>query len=169
MGNLTDMNVLVYLSVCKLFRLQNLNWRLKSAFLIKICPFSIVVFIISMVIFFVVVAHSGLEHSPCKWKFVCLNSQPRQTYLVKTGSDSSTAKCSAIGVSVKGPWRWPLWIDAPCHRCGTLKNPLLNGHECREHVKICSPSPAIVTSPYEWKILECDEKHQTSKIFVILL
>ena len=81
---------------------------------------------------------SGLEHSPCKWKFGCLNSQPRHTYLVKTGSDSSTAKCSAIGVSVKGPWRWPLWIDAPCHRCGTLKNPLLNGHECRAQLKIAA-------------------------------
>ena len=37
---------------------------------------------------------------------------------------------------------------------------LLNGHECRAWVKICSPSPAMVTSQYEWKILECDEKPQ---------
>ena len=31
----------------------------------------------------------------------------RQTLLVKTGSDSSTAKRSAIGVSVTGPRRMP--------------------------------------------------------------
>ena len=40
---------------------------------------------------------------------------------------------------------------------------LLNGHECRTQVKICSPSPAMVTSPYEKKILEWDEKLQTNK------
>ena len=32
---------------------------------------------------------------------------------------------------------------------------LLNGHECRLKVKICSPSPAMLTSPNEWKNLEC--------------
>ena len=36
------------------------------------------------------------------WVF---ESQPRQSYVVKTGSDSSTAKRSAIGVSVTGPRR----------------------------------------------------------------
>ena len=36
------------------------------------------------------------------WMF---DSQPRHTYVVKTGSDSSTAKRSAIGVSVTGPRR----------------------------------------------------------------
>ena len=35
-------------------------------------------------------------------------SQQRQTLVAKTGSDSSTAKRSAIGVSVTGPRRWPL-------------------------------------------------------------
>ena len=39
------------------------------------------------------------------WVF---ESQPRQTQVVKTGSESSTAKPSAIGVSVTGPRRWPL-------------------------------------------------------------
>ena len=34
-----------------------------------------------------------------------LESQPRQTKIVITGSDSSTAKRSATGVSVTGPWR----------------------------------------------------------------
>ena len=36
------------------------------------------------------------------WVF---ESQPRQTLVVKTGSDCSTAKRSAIGVSVTGPRR----------------------------------------------------------------
>ena len=36
------------------------------------------------------------------WMF---ESQPRQTQVVKTGSDSSTAKRSAIGVNATGPWR----------------------------------------------------------------
>ena len=40
---------------------------------------------------------------------------------------------------------------------------LFNGHECRAKVKIYSPSPAKVTSPYEWKILEWDENPQTNK------
>ena len=31
--------------------------------------------------------------------------QPRQTHVIKTGSDSSTAKRSSIGVSVTGPRR----------------------------------------------------------------
>ena len=35
-------------------------------------------------------------------------SQPRQTLVVKTGSDSSTATRSAIGVIVKSHRRWPL-------------------------------------------------------------
>ena len=38
------------------------------------------------------------------WVFVF---QPRQTLVVKTGSDSSTAKRSVIRVSVMGPRRWP--------------------------------------------------------------
>ena len=39
------------------------------------------------------------------WVFEFL---PRQKLVVKTGSDSSTAKRLAIGVSVTGPWRLPL-------------------------------------------------------------
>ena len=34
-----------------------------------------------------------------------LESRPRQTLVVKAGSDSSTAKRSAVGESVKGPRR----------------------------------------------------------------
>ena len=41
-----------------------------------------------------------------------LESQPRQTQVVKTGSDSSTATRSAIGVSVTGPGRCTLKTDA---------------------------------------------------------
>ena len=29
--------------------------------------------------------------------------------------------------------------------------------------KICSPSPEMMTSPYEWKILELDDKPQANK------
>ena len=38
------------------------------------------------------------------WGWV-FESLPRQTYVVKIGSDSSTAKCLARGVSVTGPRR----------------------------------------------------------------
>ena len=40
---------------------------------------------------------------------------------------------------------------------------LLNGHECRAWLKFCSPWLVMVTSPYEWKILEGDDKLQTNK------
>ena len=30
--------------------------------------------------------------------------QSRQTYFIESGSESSTAKCSATGVRVMGPW-----------------------------------------------------------------
>ena len=39
------------------------------------------------------------------WVF---ESQPRQTLVIERGSDSSTAKRLAIGVSVTGPRRLPL-------------------------------------------------------------
>ena len=37
-----------------------------------------------------------------------IESQPRQTLVIERGSDSSTAKRLAIGVSVTGPRRLPL-------------------------------------------------------------
>ena len=43
---------------------------------------------------------------------------------------------------------------------------LLNGHECRAQVKIYCPSPATVTSPYERKILEWDEKNPNKHTLV---
>ena len=45
---------------------------------------------------------------------------------------------------------------------------LLNGDECWAQVNICSSSPAMVTSPCEWKILEWDEKHQANNLFSCL-
>ena len=42
---------------------------------------------------------------------------------------------------------------------------LLNGHNWRAKIKICGPSPAMVTSQNKWKILEWNEKLQTSKHF----
>ena len=62
-------------------------------------------------------------------------------------------------------------MDAPCHsRCGALNCSMAIGAEYRSkfaalhrvQVKICSPSPAMVMSPNEWKILEWDEKLQTN-------
>ena len=48
----------------------------------------------------------------------------RQTLVVKTGNDNSTAILSAIGVSVTGPRRCPLLTASPFHsRGGMLKNP----------------------------------------------
>ena len=40
---------------------------------------------------------------------------------------------------------------------------LLNGHDRRAQVKIWSPSPAMLMSPYEWKIFRWDENPQTNK------
>ena len=55
---------------------------------------------------------------PCRWRSgyivrgfapqaegLVFESQPRQTHVVKIGSDSSTAKRSALGMSVTGPRR----------------------------------------------------------------
>ena len=51
--------------------------------------------------------------------------------------------------------------NAPCHsRCGTQKNSHWSMAISVEHVKMCSPSPVMVTSTYEWKILEWVEKPQ---------
>ena len=41
--------------------------------------------------------------SPLMQKGLVFESQPRETLVVKTGSDSSSTKCSAAGVSVTGP------------------------------------------------------------------
>ena len=43
---------------------------------------------------------------------------------------------------------------------------LLNAYECRAQVIIIIPSPLMVTSPYEWKILEWDDKPQTNNVKV---
>ena len=87
---------------------------------------------------------SGLERNSCG----------RLGVQIRAATDlsrvSSTAKRSEIGVRVTLPRRW--------------QTSLLNGHEYRAWVIICSPSPVMVTSPNEWKILEWYEKHrQTNK------
>jgi hypothetical protein len=50
--------------------------------------------------------------------------------------------------------------EAPSHsRCGTIKIPPCSKALSAEHKpKFCSPSPAMVTSPYKCKILERDVK-----------
>ena len=40
---------------------------------------------------------------------------------------------------------------------------LLNGYECRALLKMCSPSPVMLTSLHEWKILEWGETRRTNK------
>ena len=52
----------------------------------------------------------------------------------------------------------------PCHSwCGTLQNPHCSMIISDERkVKISSPSPVMVTSPYQWKF-EWDENPQTNK------
>jgi hypothetical protein len=48
--------------------------------------------------------------------------------------------------------------EVPCHsRCGTIKIPPCSKALSAEHgAEFCSPSPAMVTSPYKWNILERD-------------
>ena len=40
---------------------------------------------------------------------------------------------------------------------------LFKGYECRAYVKICSPSPVMVTSTYDCIIIEWDNKHTTKQ------
>ena len=74
------------------------------------------------------------------------------------------AECSVTGVSVMSSQRWPYKrmsrITVGVAREGKL------GVQCprvRAWVKICRPSSEMVTSRYEWKILEWDGKPQTNK------
>ena len=53
---------------------------------------------------------SGLMRLPCGRFGVRI--QLKKTKVVKIGSHSFTAKRSAIGASVTGPRRWPLYTDA---------------------------------------------------------
>ena len=93
-------------------------------------------------------------------------SQPRCTLVVKTGCDSSTAVRSAIGVSVTGPRRWPLWTEGPCHsKCGVLQNPPPNCSMAMnaKHVSKYEVLHRHRWRPYEWKIIEWGQKTQTNK------
>ena len=48
-------------------------------------------------------SRSWLQRYPCNREVVCLNPSRDRSKIVKTGSDSSTAKRSELGVSVKDP------------------------------------------------------------------
>ena len=57
------------------------------------------------------------------WMF---ESQLWQTQIVKTGSDSSTAKCSALSVSVTGPWRWHKQMPHVTGKCSYTQKKVVN-------------------------------------------
>ena len=61
------------------------------------------------------------------WVF---ESQPRQTWVIETGSESATTKHSALGVSVTGPL-WRPYKRMSCVTVGAKEPSLLNGHEFR--------------------------------------
>ena len=51
-----------------------------------------------------------------------VRTQLRHTLVVERGIESSSAKRSAVGVSVTGTRRWASSMDSPCHSCcATLK------------------------------------------------
>ena len=51
----------------------------------------------------------------------------------------------------KGCWPVTQWV------LHVKESSLFKGHECRVWVKLCNSSRVMVTSSYEWKILEYDE------------
>ena len=93
---------------------------------------------------------SVLERRPRKRKVGYSNPiRDKPKSLIKKHSDSSNAYLSAICVSVMGPRRWYYKRMPHVTECVHAKEPsLLNGHECWAYVKIISPSPVIVMSPY---------------------
>ena len=73
-------------------------------------------------------------------------SEPRQTYVLKTGKDSSTAKRSSEGISYTGPWRCQYkWMKRDTVGVTRYKNP-----HCSlaiwANVKIFNPSSIMMTS-----------------------
>ena len=129
------------------------------------------------------------------WVF---ESQPRQTKVVETGSDSSTAKhfnrcewhVSSEMTIINVPCHSRCIVSSHgngfciassyttakngerivhfgrglrrCSSCGTLKNP----HRSMTMSAVHRSSPVMVTSTYEWEILELDDKQQTTNLFV---
>jgi hypothetical protein len=74
---------------------------------------------------------------------------------------SSTSPCVSQKVTEwGGPSDETKEIEDPCHTsCGTIKIPTCSKVLSAEHrSKVCSPSPAMVTSPFKSKILERDVK-----------
>ena len=111
---------------------------------------------------------SGLKRSPGKQKIECLIlnslSPQTQTLVLKTGSDNSTAKRPAIGVSVTGPRMTihykrisRVTIEVERWRTITAKLPLVPSTG-----KNYSPSSTMVTSPYAWTILKWYEEPNTN-------
>jgi hypothetical protein len=68
-------------------------------------------------------------------------------------SRSSTSLCVSKEATKWGSANENGKPEIPCHsRCGTIKIPPCSKALSAEHrSKFCSPSPAMVTSPYEWK------------------
>ena len=103
---------------------------------------------------------SRLERSPRKRKFGCSNpsrDRPKSQNQVVTAALPNARQYVRVS-RVLGDYH--VCIYTIVHAKELL---LLNGHECRAKVQICSPSTVMVTSPHERKILEWNEKPQTNK------
>ena len=108
--------------------------------------------------------------SPYVWKILEMEENSQQTTNKQTNKhifckhatgDSSTATCSAICVSV-GFWEMIIINECPVVTVDMArKKPSLL--KCRSLVKICSLSPVMLMSQYEWTFFEWDQKPQTNK------
>lgn len=87
-----------------------------------------------------------LSHAEC-WVFV---SQLQQTIVVKTGSDTSFANRSTVGVC--GSMEVTIIYECPTECVARYEPSQNNGHEFQVQVKNCSPSPEMGTSLFERKI-----------------
>ena len=92
------------------------------------------------------------ERSPCMRKVGCSNPSRDRPKSLKTWRKRSATMPASRALGVDHYKR--------ISRVTVGKPSLLYGHECRVHVKICSPSLAMVASPYKWKIFEWDENPQ---------
>jgi hypothetical protein len=98
----------------------------------------------------------GLNRGPSGYQINGLHRIKPVRSLVK--KISATSLCVLHGAT-----KWGGSLDetgkteVTCHcRCGTMKIPPCSKALSAEHrTKFCRPSPAMVTSPYKWKILDC--------------
>ena len=67
------------------------------------------------------------QYSASQVEGLVFESQLRHTSVVKRGNESSTAKWSAVGVSVMGTRRGALSMDGPCHSCCVTLKKLYSG------------------------------------------